>query len=179
MTTRQQGSTPLGKVSEIPHAGNTVYISKQTEWDGENNSSFSKATLKNNLSLRRTVGLRLKYTKKKRAWKEKFSSVKTLIIIHLEETNGKSYLFVAGFYFTRKHNKPFLLPFHLSKFHILKSWHLVIKLKGNLTSHQCIVWMEIEWAATLGSRWLLFNPLHLRFHAARLWESCAQNHLVY
>lgn len=117
--------------------------------------------------------------KKKRAWKEKFSSVKTLIIIHLEETNGKSYLFVAGFYFTWKHNKPFLLPFHLSKFHILKSWHLVIKLKGNLTSHQCIVWMEIEWAATLGSRWLLFNPLHLRFHAARLWESCAQNHLVY
>lgn len=39
--------------------------------------------------------------------------------------------------------------------------------------------MEIEWAATLRSRWLLFNPLHLLFNAGRLWESCAPNLFVY
>lgn len=43
---------------------------------------------------------------------------------------------------------------------------LAIKLNGNFNSHRRIVWMEIEWAATLGSKWLLFTPLHLLFHAA-------------
>lgn len=39
--------------------------------------------------------------------------------------------------------------------------------------------MEIEWAATLGSQWLLFTPLRLLFHAARQREFCARNHSVY
>lgn len=118
----------------------------------------------------------------KQAWKEKSFLGIRKYVENTPKENPTSLRLESDFFFFFKTFKTFFFLVFFIFFqtsHFQKVGPLVIKLNGNFNSHRCIVWMEIEWAATLGSKWLLFTPLHLLFHAARQWEFCARNHSVY